>query len=106
PVDLSLSADDRILGATFGYCCINPRLVALRILEVEKIDRDHAAIVFAETPLVEEEFYSLLSGDPEMVAAFDTDIEIVLKILGNQRLATGRALGPKPFGNFHLFFRF
>ena len=89
--------DDGILEPRRRRSSLEPGLVRLGVLELERVRRRQHAVVFG--PLVVEERVEAISGaQPEVKRAFRADTEIRDEVLLVEDLHARRALHPQPFG--------
>ena len=74
-------------------------LVALAVLELQRILRRHAGADLADRLRVEERAQPLARADAHVVAALGADVEIALELGAVQHRIAGRALDPQALGH-------
>ncbi len=91
--------DQRVAFAGLLLRLSEPVLVALRILEFERILRLDLGGKLGGRPGVEKFRQALAAVDPHVVAALGADVQIAFDLRAVQHGIAGRTLGPQTFGH-------
>ena len=102
PQDPSLTGDNCLIQSRLFLCCQNFLFISRKI---QRIGKFHLLIPLFKASLIQQHFHPAISMNPEVTAAFRTDIIIVCYVLHIDRLTAFITLLPESLRNVRFPFR-
>src|SRR5690606_30895276 len=99
PLQRAAHDDERVALAGLALCARQAVLVALRIFELERIERLEVRRDLLPRLRIEKELEALACREPQVMAAGRAHVQVALELGAIELSAAAGALDPQSFGN-------